>query len=252
MIVELDCGNSLIKWRVVDEAITVVDSGVAESVEELISTLEKVQGTHRICHCRLVSVWADGETLRLRGLLERHFGFAPKCAEPLQALSGVKNGYSKFAALGGDRWAAILGAYSIARKACLVLDLGTAVTSDLIAVNGEHLGGYICPGLPLLRGQLQSHTRRIRYDESKAGAALGDMSPGCSTVEAVERGCLLMLQGFVSTQAVLAAEFLGEDFEVFVAGGDAMLVQSVLPQARFVPDLIFTGLAIACPISSEC
>ena len=46
----------------------------------------------------------------------------------------------------------------------------------------------------------------------------------------------------------MAGEVLGDDFDVFLTGGDAMLVMDVLPQARVVPDLVFIGLAIACPI----
>ncbi|MCY1382850.1 Type III pantothenate kinase [compost metagenome] len=74
------------------------------------------------------------------------------------------------------------------------------------------------------------------------------MVPGRSTVEAVERGCLLMLRGFVQAQIELAAEHLGDDFEVFLTGGDALLVRDVSPRARVLPDLVFTGLAIACPL----
>jgi type III pantothenate kinase len=53
----------------------------------------------------------------------------------------------------------------------------------------------------------------------------------------------------VDAQLTLATEHLGDDFDVFVTGGDAALVKEMLPGALFVPDLIFIGLAIACPIS---
>jgi type III pantothenate kinase len=57
-----------------------------------------------------------------------------------------------------------------------------------------------------------------------------------------------MLRGFVSGQVAMAAELLGSDFDVFLTGGDAPLVMDVIPGARVVPDLVFIGLAIACPI----
>ncbi|RWG24532.1 hypothetical protein, partial [Mesorhizobium sp.] len=69
------------------------------------------------------------------------------------------------------------------------------------------------------------------------------------TVEAVERGCMLMLRGFVLTQLELARQYWGEDFVVFLTGGDANLVAGVVPDARVVPDLVFVGLAMACPLS---
>jgi type III pantothenate kinase len=161
----------------------------------------------------------------------------------------VSNGYRDYRRLGLDRWLAILGGYELAGKACLVLDLGTAITADLVDPDGRHLGGYICPGLPLMRDELRTHTRRIRYDNAEAMRAIGELLPGRSTAEAVERGCLLMLRGFVREQCLAATRLLGEDFEVFLTGGDAGLVLDVWPNIRHRADLVFVGLALACPVA---
>jgi type III pantothenate kinase len=166
-------------------------------------------------------------------------------------LAGVRNGYDEYERLGLDRWLAVVGAYQLEQGACVVLDLGTAVTSDFVTRDGEHLGGYICPGLPLMRNQLRTHTRRIRYDDAAAELAMRSIRPGRSTVEAVERGCALMLRGFVLTQVELARDCLGDGFGVYLTGGDAGLVREVLPQARMVSDLVFIGLAQACPLSGK-
>lgn len=199
--------------------------------------------------CRLVSVRSGEETSSLTATLNRTFGFESVCAEPALELAGVVNGYEDYSRLGLDRWLALVGAYHLAQRACLVLDLGTAVTSDFVAPGGQHLGGFICPGMPLMRNQLRTHTRRIRYDDAAAERALKNFIPGRATSEAVERGCSLMLRGFAATQVDLAREYWGSDFCVFVTGGDASLVGDVLPDARIVPDLVFVGLALACPLS---
>ena len=57
-----------------------------------------------------------------------------------------------------------------------------------------------------------------------------------------------MLHGFVLTQLEQARALWGEDFTVFITGGDAALVNLVVPQALVVPDLVFVGLAMACPL----
>ena len=49
-------------------------------------------------------------------------------------------------------------------------------------------------------------------------------------------------------QGAQARELLGNDFMVFLTGGDAALVADVLPEARAVADLVFIGLGLACPI----
>lgn len=247
MILELDCGNTFIKWRLINGADSAVCAGgVVGSNEELVRAVADTAAG--VSACRLVSVRSDDETARLVAALGQAFSIECFCARPALELAGVRNGYEQYQRLGLDRWLALVGAYQLVRKACLVIDLGTAITSDFVAVDGQHLGGFICPGAPLMRNQLRTHTRRIRYDDAEAEQALTSLAPGRSTAEAVERGCSLMLQGFVQGQLALAAEQLGESFEVFLTGGDASLVVDVMPGVRVIPDLVFIGLAVACPL----
>ena len=249
MILELDCGNSFIKWRVLQaDALQLFAEGVVDSDLALLQSLRNCAGLN-LQFCRLVSVRTGDETAALVDALKDAFGVLAMCAAPARAMSGVQNGYEDYQRLGLDRWLAMLGAHHLAAGACLVLDFGTAVTADFIADDGQHLGGFICPGMPLMRHQLRTHTRRIRYDDLAASRALESLAPGRNTVEAVERGCSLMLRGFVLTQLELAREYWGQSFSVFLTGGDADLVSGVVPEARVVPDLVFVGLAMACPLS---
>lgn len=248
MILELDCGNSFIKWRVIrSQDASIVGGGVVDAVAALIDAVRALPGAPP-ARCRLVSVRTEGETASLSDELIGAFGLTIVRACPAKALAGVTNGYEDYERLGLDRWLALLGGYHLARRACVVIDLGTAVTADFVCAAGEHLGGFICPGMPLMRNQLRTHTRRIRYDDVSAERALSSLVPGRSTVEAVERGCTLMLHGFVLAQLEQARALWGEDFTVFITGGDAVLVQPVVPLARVVPDLVFVGLAMACPL----
>ncbi|KDD67191.1 type III pantothenate kinase [Pseudomonas sp. BT76 TE3572] len=249
MILELDCGNSFIKWRVLDADVRrVVGEGVVDSDLALLEGLKALKGL-ALKFCRLVSVRTAEETSALISLLTEAFGVSVVCAAPSREMSGVRNGYEEFERLGLDRWLAMLGGFHLASGACLVLDFGTAVTADFISKDGEHLGGFICPGMPLMRNQLRTHTRRIRYGDLAAERALESLVPGRTTVEAVERGCSLMLRGFVLTQLELARSYWGGDFAVFLTGGDADLVSEIVPEARVIPDLVFVGLAMACPLS---
>ncbi|MHC8329268.1 pantothenate kinase [Pseudomonas sp. LB1P83] len=249
MILELDCGNSFIKWRVLHaDAERVFGEGVVDSDLALLESLNGLEGL-ALKQCRLVSVRTTEETGALTSLLTQAFSVSAICAAPAREVAGVRNGYEEFERLGLDRWLAMLGGFHLAAGACLVLDFGTAVTADFIAGDGEHLGGFICPGMPLMRNQLRTHTRKIRYGDIAAERALESLVPGRTTVEAVERGCSLMLRGFVLTQLEMARSYWGGDFAVFLTGGDAALVSEIVPDARLVPDLVFVGLAMACPLS---
>ncbi|BDM25116.1 MULTISPECIES: pantothenate kinase [Pseudomonas] len=248
MILELDCGNSFIKWRVIHAAdATIVGGGIVDSDQALVDEVAALASL-RLTGCRIVSVRSEDETAALCALISKAFAVVARVAEPAQEMAGVRNGYDDYQRLGMDRWLAALGAFHLAKGACLVIDLGTAAKADFVSADGEHLGGYICPGMPLMRSQLRTHTRRIRYDDASAERALSSLAPGRSTVEAVERGCVLMLQGFARTQLEQARALWGEEFTVFLTGGDAPLVREAAPQARVVPDLVFVGLAMACPL----
>jgi type III pantothenate kinase len=245
MILELDCGNSWIKWRVVrvDNA-GVQFSGVVAGCEQLLQALFEL-GALELRRCRIVSVRSNVETQELISRIGEVFKVETAVAEPVAGLAGVSNGYYEPARLGADRWLAVLAAYKLAAGACLVIDVGTAITSDFVSSEGCHLGGYICPGLRLMGDQLSANTHGIPCSGS---AQLADMLvPGRSTVEAVGRGGLLMLRGFIEGQLQLAPALFGGRFQVFLTGGDASLVGELSVEARLVPDLVFIGLAVACP-----
>ena len=247
MILELDCGNSFIKWRVLDSKEPVT-GGVADSEGGLVSAI-LARPDLNITHCRMVSVRSDVETSQLIAALASEFSIEVLCAVPAPTLAGVTNGYEDFERLGLDRWLALVGGYALVGGACLVLDLGTAVTADFVSNDGLHIGGFICPGMPLMRNQLQTHTRRIKYDVASVTGAMQRIEPGRTTIEAVERGCLLMLRGFVATQIQLARDYWGDNFKILLTGGDADLIADTVPEARVVKDLVFVGLAVACPFS---
>ena len=52
----------------------------------------------------------------------------------------------------------MLAAFNQSNGPCLILDSGTAFTLDVINEEGLHLGGFILPGLGLMRESLVSKT----------------------------------------------------------------------------------------------
>lgn len=244
MILELDCGNSFIKWRLASPSGEVIAWHVAPDQAELQGWLQQ----HRdgcLTAARLVSVRGEEETRSIVRLVEQFVAGPVLEAKVSAERGGVQNGYENPLQLGVDRWLAMLGAYDLVRRSLVVIDLGTAVTVDLVHGSGQHLGGYIAPGLPLLRRQLRSSTSRISFDLREQ--ALGSIDePARSTKQCVERGCHLMLVSYVAAQIENARRHLPDDPVIFVTGGDAGTV-SALHGVRHVPDLVFRGLAIACP-----
>lgn len=244
MILELDCGNSLIKWRIVDNAKQIITRGVSQHIQPLLADIEDTPFT--ITFCRFVSVRSEPETAELLSLLKTCYPLVKQALSSNECL-GIKNGYKDYRRLGADRWAAIVASYYQNNQATLILGFGTAITSDFIDNQGQHLGGFIAPGLLLMRQQLLTNTGRIHYNESLVKNILAPIEqPGVSTEDAVNGGCHLMLQSFISQQLTLATSYLGKNYIVYVTGGDA--IHFTIPQAQYVPDLVFDGLALLCPI----
>lgn len=246
MILELDCGNTRIKWRVLCLVDSVVlFSGAVTNNHQLIEALLEISGL-RLVGCRLSSVRSSVATSELIENISAEFAITCIVASSQASFAGVVNGYYDPGRLGVDRWLAILAGYKIAAGSCLIIDVGTAVTADFVAAGGRHLGGYICPGLRLLSDKLLVHAQGVSdlYVPNKCSQALG---PGRGTDEAVARGALLMLRGFIEAQVREAPRLLGNTFTVLLTGGDAELVGALSVEPLIVEDLIFIGLAIACP-----
>lgn len=64
--------------------------------------------------------------------------------------------------LGEDRIAAAVGAWSLfPGEDCLVVDMGTAVTYDVVTADGHYIGGNIAPGVGMRLRALRSFTARL-------------------------------------------------------------------------------------------
>ncbi|RUO39381.1 hypothetical protein CWE15_09670 [Aliidiomarina taiwanensis] len=126
-----------------------------------------------------------------------------------------KHCYQEPQMLGVDRWLTMLALRS-RKQNCVILDAGTAFTLDVLDANGQHLGGWISPGLKLMQHALVSRSERLHVNEEWVPGGLGS-----STQDAIGLGCQAALQG-VCEQAIERARALlpHADLEVFLTGGD--------------------------------
>ncbi len=157
------------------------------------------------------------------------------------AAAGVINGYRAPARLGVDRWLALLAARSLSRAPQLVVDAGTAITVDLLDEFGQHKGGWIAPGLGLLRHSLIQGTAAVRPTGEGDDGGLGR-----DTAAAVNGGCAAMLVGVVDEARQRASRLLGSRLllRVVVSGGDGPLLAAARPDWQRVDNLVLLGLAV--------
>ena len=243
MILELDVGNSRIKWRLLlAEGLMVAGAGHVSGLEELQGVTELEAAT--INMARMCSVRGGDVNKQLADWVRGKYGVELAVAAVTQSCGGVTNQYTDVSRLGIDRWLAMLAAFKRVGGPCIVVDAGTAFTIDVLDAQGVHLGGYILPGLSLMRSSLESATG-IRLTPGFTG------SPeimGHSTDQAVSNGALSALLALIS-QLMRAAANKQLAAKVLFTGGDAELfhTHAAIEGSDVIPNLVLDGLDVACP-----
>ena len=237
MILEIDAGNTRIKWRCWRQD-NIAGYGVllTENVEELGADIEAIGQPEKI---RFSSVADENVRQAVRALANKWDSEWLE-AKTTKEAAGVCCGYHDPSLMGVDRWLAVVAAHR-RNGACVVVDAGSAITVDVVDAGGHHLGGYIVPGFGLMRESLSCGTSAVEVSVQEAGCIV----PGRSTVEAVNHGALLMVKAMVE---FVVKEWLEDAAAIVLTGGDARHLQSVLSgQVQLVPELVLDGLALVSP-----
>lgn len=245
MILEIDYGNTRLKWRLLDShEMAMIARGASCSVQKLVNDVN-LYTKQPIRFCRVCSVRKAFDNNVLTEFLLRCFNVQAVYAVSDLKLAGVTNGYADAAKLGVDRWLALVAAYKIVQRSCLVFDFGTAITVDYVSAEGLHLGGCIAPGMQMIKAAFNSCTQQlagVELDVSSSSSVRGN-----NTQSAISTGVATMFKGFVQEHVAQAAREWEADFQVVCTGGDGGFVSAVTKSALFDEDLVFKGLAIACP-----
>ncbi len=235
MILEIDAGNSRIKWRFLRNGKN-IGHGVllTRDIDELGADVESI-GVPRLI--RLSTVAGSQVSLAISALSQK-WGCELFSAKTTTCEAGVLCGYRDPSTMGVDRWLAMISAYHRIGGACVVVDAGSAITVDVVSDKGMHQGGYILPGLGLMRESLRLGTSDVRV----ASITKADVSLGLSTEEAVNHGALRMIVCLIES---VAEETGAVPARVVLTGGDAGCLEPLLAvDVEVVPDLVLDGLGL--------
>ncbi len=250
MMLEMDAGNTLIKWRVLSAGAAVLARGVVADLAGLQSALSDRVDIQRV---RLACVRDKPFAQQLSDWTMARWQVSAEIANVSPRHAGVTNAYQQYGNLGIDRWLAMLAAFNRTENnknsPCCIISCGTAITLDMVDSSGLHLGGYIVPGLHLQRQSLL-HNTAIKLPEEKHWlTSWFAAEPGRSTADAVNHGIYAMVSGWLASHpAVVTSASAGR---LYLTGGDAVtLAQSfkVIELAHhYEKDLVLDGLAYALP-----
>jgi len=236
MIVEIDVGNTFLKWRLRDHADGSLCSGRALTQDPLEPLFAQWGGA--VDAVWIASVASDAFDRRLAERLVASGYPVPRFARTEAAAAGVTNSYADPSAMGVDRWLAMLAARQRAAVPCCVVDCGSAITIDYLTADGRHLGGYILPGMRLLQQALLGNTARVFVDRPVTAF---DPSPGCNTSDAVTHGADFIFDAI----QLRVKQSLEGGMALYITGGDGELFRRLVGCGEWVPDLVLDGLSLA-------
>jgi type III pantothenate kinase len=136
---------------------------------------------------------------------------------------GIKIKYDNIKELGTDRFVNAVAAFTLYKKAIIIIDFGTATTFGCLNSKGEFLGGAICPGINISLESLPRRTSKLPGVEIiKPQKAIGT-----NTVANIQSGVFLGHVGQVEYLIrQLKSEMNESDITVIATGGLAPVIAS--------------------------
>jgi type III pantothenate kinase len=230
MILAVDCGNSRLKWGLHE------NGGWRRTGTVPVSELLRLEKSWKRLASADKVVVANVAGRSVRKSLEAIFArrsMVPAWVRAKRRECGVTNGYGQPGQLGADRWAALIGAWSILRGPCLVVTAGTATTADILRGDGRFVGGVILPGLDLMKRSLARNTAGLQLARGRFS------DEPRKTADAIETGCLLAQAGAIER----AFATLEHGAACLLAGGAARRIAPHLSiPVRLVDHLVLEGL----------
>lgn len=236
-ILAIDSGNTYVKWglyanntwlkkgKVYYTDVPLLErefSALPEPVIIIISHVARINTRNQLN--TLLSIWP----------INPHW----ITARPFQC--NVHNSYLNPEQLGSDRWAALIAAWDFQHHACLVINIGTAVTIDALSDSGEFLGGIILPGAHLIMSSLS-------YGTQLTNITIGNYKKfPQSTNDGIHSGVIQCLIGAIERMYNLfSSQFNHGVGSCIVSGGG---VNELIPFIEFpiiiIDNLVLEGLII--------
>ncbi|MBF8258656.1 MAG: Type III pantothenate kinase [Actinobacteria bacterium] len=173
-------------------------------------------------------------------LCEQYFGISPLVVGP-----GVKTGISikmdNPKEVGADRIVNAVAAFARHRKACIVVDFGTATTFDYVSENGDYMGGVIAPGANISAEALFRQASKLpRVEIAKPATVIGK-----NTVSAMQSGIFFGYVALVEGIIDRMKREIRHETLVIATGGLARTIASESPRIDIIDEnLTLDGLRI--------
>lgn len=155
----------------------------------------------------------------LARMARRYFNMDAMFVGP-QTNTGIRVLYDNPNEVGADRVVNAVAAFQKYGGPCIVVDLGTAITFDVVSGNAEYLGGVICPGVGIATQALIAKTARLPMVDVRAPEKL----IGTNTVGSIQSGIYYGAIGMIDGILERLIEQTGAGTKAIATGGQAHLI----------------------------
>lgn len=232
--VVIDLGNTRIKVALYEaDALLTVNVFKKGSYRQMTACLEKIE---KGSYCIVSSVIDYPDTFK--NFLNDHFKtlvLNPETPVPLINLYKTKE------TLGKDRIAAAVAAWQeFPQQDILVIDAGTAITTDIVTSAGGFMGGSISPGMHMRFKALNTFTGHLPLVKKQNIRFLTGTTTEESIKSGVINGIAAEIDGFIN-----AYKKLYPGLVVVFGGGDSIFFAKRLKNSIFaLPNPVINGLHI--------
>lgn len=246
LLLAVDSGNTAIKWGLHDGRQWLAHGKTLQS--ERMALKRNWTALPAPASIWIANVAGLQATNDLTTLLEP-WHVQPAWVTASASQCGVINRYSNPVQLGCDRWVALIAAWHQLQRACLVVDVGTAMTVDALSASGEFLGGIIVPGPDTMKQALAGRTGTFSMPLSSSFQNFP-----VNTGNALYSGMIQALTGAVERMYDQLSEYTGKQMAVetiLTGGGAALLAPHIHIPHQIVDDLVLEGLVIIAGVQAE-
>jgi len=247
MLLAIDIGNTSTKLGIFDDdklkatwrLSTEVDRSADEYGALLLILLQRQKlPTSKITEVALCSVVPPLVAI-FQEMCQKYLGTSPLVIE-----TGIKTGVricvDNPRELGPDRVVNAVAAHYLYEKPVIIVDLGTAITFDVVSKEGNYLGGVIGPGINIASEALFARTAMLpRVELTYPKQAIGN-----NTVSAIQSGMFFGYVGFIENILRHIEKELGYKAKVIATGGHAYLAKEISQIEIVNPHLSLIGLLL--------
>ncbi len=240
MIVTVDAGNSTVNIGIFKDRTLVHTFFVSTELIKSKGVIEDYPKNFPVKHAIYSSVVPEINSI-IEDYLTKWSGEKPIHLNYRNA-RGIKIHYINPWELGSDRISHAYFVKYVAREDSLVVDIGTAITIDVILRDGSFLGGAILASPSTILFGLSQRTSKLKKFQLDSWP---DTFIGKGTKECLRIGILHGIVGAISHITEGVESETGLSFKKFLTGGGGKFFREKLTDFHYNPYLNLEGLRVA-------